>query len=176
MEIDEKMMNTTTIHLAADHAGFELKESIHGWLVSEGYDVVDHGAYEYEEDDDYPDYVAPAAHAVSVDPEGNSRAIVIGGSGHGESIVANRFVNVRAIVFNGQYNSPENPDKEIPEEIITARQHNNANVLSLGARFLSKGEAIDAVVQFLETDFSDEDRHIRRIQKIDETKTFYESE
>jgi|AntAceMinimDraft_13_1070369.scaffolds.fasta_scaffold04715_2 ribose 5-phosphate isomerase B len=176
MEIDEQMTNITTIHLAADHAGFEMKEMVHDWLVSEGYEVVDHGAHEYEERDDYPDYVAPAAHAVSVDPERKTRAIILGGSGQGEAIMANRFVNVRAVVFNGQYYSPELEGREIPEEITTARQHNDANILSLGARFLSDGEARDAITQFLETDFSHEDRHIRRIQKIDEAKTFYESE
>lgn len=176
MEIDEQMTDITTIHLAADHAGFEMKESIHDWLISEGYTVVDHGAYEYDEADDYPDFIAPAAYAVSSDAERTSRAIIIGGSGQGEAIVANRFVNVRAVVFNGQYYSEELADRDIPEEVVTARQHNDANVLSLGARFLSLDEAREAVAQFLETDFSHEPRHIRRIQKIDETKSFYESE
>jgi RpiB/LacA/LacB family sugar-phosphate isomerase len=118
MDADEHMQNIKTIHLASDHAGFELKESIHDWLLSEGYDVVDHGAYEYDEDDDYPDYIAPAAHAVSVDPERSSRAIVLGGSGQGEAIMANRFTNVRAVVFNGQYESHD-PNREIPEEVVT---------------------------------------------------------
>jgi ribose 5-phosphate isomerase B len=170
MEIDEQMTDITTIHIASDHAGFEMKEAIHAYLLSEGYEVVDHGAHEYDEDDDYPDFIAPAAHAVSSDVEKKSRAIVFGGSGQGEAILANHFNNVRAIVFNGQYVAG---DREIPEEIVTARQHNDANVLSIGARFLTHGEAIDAVVQFLETEFAGEERHLRRIQKIDEVVNYY---
>lgn len=166
MESDERS-DTLVIHVAADHAGFEYKEAITEWLLSLGYEVVDHGAYEYDEDDDYPDFIASAAQAVSADTEGNDRAIVLGGSGQGEAIVANRFPNVRAIVFNGQYAPFDGRD--VPEEIVTARQHNDANVLSLGARFLSLSEVRDAVELFLETDFSGEERHIRRLSKIDGT-------
>jgi len=160
--------NTTdvrVIHLATDHAGFDYKESIKEWLMSVGYEVVDHGAYEYDEDDDYPDFVAEAANAVSSDPEQRARGIILGGSGQGEAIVANRFQNVRAIVFNGQYMPLDG--REVPEEIITARQHNDANVLSLGARFLSLEEVREAIELFLDTEFSGEERHIRRLQKID---------
>lgn len=160
----DTMTDNRVINIASDHAGFEHKEAIKEWLKSEGYEVVDHGAYEYEEDDDYPDFIAPAANAVAVDP--NERAIVIGGSGQGEAIVANRFPGVRAVVFNGQYAPADGRD--VPEEIIIARQHNDANVLSLGARFLSIREAIEAVEIFLDTEFSGDDRHIRRIEKIDD--------
>lgn len=160
----DTMTDNRIINLASDHAGFEHKEAVKEWLQSEGYEVVDHGAYEYEEDDDYPDFIAPAAHAVASDP--SEMAIIFGGSGQGEAIVANRFPGVRAVVFNGQYNPADG--REVPEEIITARQHNDANVLSLGARFLSIREAIEAADSFLNTEFSGEEKHIRRIEKIDD--------
>ena len=154
-----------TVHLATDHAGFEYKESIKAWLESEGYEVVDHGAFELDPEDDYPDFIAPAAQAIATDEEGNARAIILGGSGQGEAILANRFPNVRAVVFNGQYDPKDG--REVPEEIITARQHNDANILSLGARFLSLEEVKEAVELFLETSFSGEERHLRRIEKIE---------
>lgn len=160
----DTMRNNNVINIAADHAGFDHKEAIKEWLTSEGYEVVDHGAYEFEGEDDYPDFVAPAANAVAADPQ--ERGIVIGGSGQGEAIVANRFPGVRAVVFNGQYMPADG--REVPEEIITARQHNDANVISLGARFLSIREAIEAVELFLDTEFSGEERHVRRIEKIDD--------
>ena len=160
----DTMTDNRVVHIASDHAGFEHKEAIKEWLRSEGYEVVDHGAYEYEEDDDYPDFIAPAANSVATEP--SEMGIIIGGSGQGEAIVANRFPGVRAIVFNGQYEPKDG--REVPEEIITARQHNDANIISLGARFLSIREAIEAVELFLNTEFSGEERHIRRIEKIDD--------
>lgn len=167
MDFETQAINTRIIHMAADHAGFEHKEAIRDWLMSLGYDVVDHGAYEYDDEDDYPDFVVSAAQSISADTTASERAIIIGGSGQGEAILANRFPNVRAVVFNGQYYPVDGRD--VPEEIITARQHNDANVLSLGARFLSITEAREAVEQFLDTDFSGEERHIRRLMKIDGT-------
>ncbi|MDA8611464.1 RpiB/LacA/LacB family sugar-phosphate isomerase [Candidatus Pacebacteria bacterium] len=164
MEQEDLMRDTRKIHVAADHAGFEYKESVREWLISEGYEVIDHGAYDYEEDDDYPDFVAPAANAISREDDTSVRAIIFGGSGQGEAIVANRFPNVRAVVFNGQYVPADG--REVPEEIVTARNHNDANVLSLGARFLSLTEVKEAVELFLETEFSGEVRHVRRIEKI----------
>lgn len=164
MEQEDLMQNTRIIHMASDHAGFDYKETIKERLISDGYEVVDHGAYEYDEDDDYPDFVVSAAQAISMDEEGREKAIILGGSGQGEAMVANRFPNVRAVVFNGQYEPRDG--REVPEEIITARQHNDANVLSLGARFLSLEEAIEAVELFLETDFSGEPRHVRRLAKL----------
>ena len=161
----ETQGDTRVIHVATDHAGFGYKEDVREWLTSLGYDVVDHGAYEYDEEDDYPDFIASAAQAVSEDAEARERAIIFGGSGQGEAIVANRFANVRAVVFNGQYEPLDG--REVPNEIVIARQHNDANVLSLGARFLSLVEVREAVEQFLETDFSGEERHIRRLMKID---------
>jgi ribose 5-phosphate isomerase B len=156
-------MNTTTIHLGTDHAGFELKEVIRIYLERKGYNVVDHGAYEYDEDDDYPDFIFPVAQDVSLDTE--SVGIILGGSGQGEAICANRVKGVRAVVFNGQYQPLDGRD--VPEEIVTSRQHNDSNVLSLGARFLSEEEAIEAVDLWLETNFSGDERHLRRIIKLD---------
>ena len=143
------------IHIAADHAGFELKEKIKQFLSELGYEVRDHGAFKYDEKDDYPDFIRPAAEAVAKDPE--SRGIILGGSGQGEAMVANRFKNVRAAVYYGG-----------SEDIIKlSREHNDANVLSLGARFVSGQAALDMVKLWLDTGFSGEERHKRRIQKID---------
>jgi ribose 5-phosphate isomerase B len=159
------------IHIGSDHAGFELKEALVDRLEKDGYEVVDYGAYEYDEDDDYVDYVAPVARAVSEatydtqrDPAHRSVGIVIGGSGQGEAIVANRWPGVRAAVFNGQYEPLDG--REVPDEIALSRQHNDANVLSLGARFLAVDEAVDAVERWIETPFSGEERHMRRLEKI----------
>ncbi|MCK5059838.1 MAG: RpiB/LacA/LacB family sugar-phosphate isomerase [Candidatus Pacebacteria bacterium] len=142
------------IAIGTDHAGYELKESLKTFLKEGGYEIVDCGAYEYNEDDDYPDFVIPVASAVSRGEAG--RGIVIGGSGQGEAMVANRFLNVRAAVFYGG-----------EENIITlSREHNDANVLSLGAKFLSVQDAEKAVELWLKTAFSSDERHIRRIEKI----------
>lgn len=155
---------TTKIHIGADHAGYEMKQELIKFLEQKDYEVTDHGAYEFDEDDDYPDFIFPAAKSVVVDQD--SAGIVIGGSGQGEAMAANRIIGVRAVVFNGQYEPLDG--REVPQEIITARQHNDANVLSLGARFISIEEAKEAVETFLETEFSGDDRHIRRLQKVDQ--------
>jgi ribose 5-phosphate isomerase B len=107
--------------------------------------------------------LSAGAKAVSGNPM--SRGIVIGGSGQGEAICANRFPRIRAVVFNGQY-KPED-GREVPDEIVVSRQHNNANILSLGARFLNFEEAKDAVELWLRTPFSEDERHVRRLNKID---------
>lgn len=155
---------TTKIHIGADHAGFEMKEELIKFLEKLQYEVIDHGAYEYDEDDDYPDFIFPVAKEVSLDPD--SKGIVIGGSGQGESIAANRIPGIRAVVFNGQYEPADG--RETPDEIVLSREHNDSNVLSLGARFLSIDEAREAVESWLETEFSGEERHIRRLKKIDQ--------
>lgn len=160
---EDNLENITKIHIGADHAGFELKEFIKDYLSKSHYEVVDHGAYEYEEDDDYPDYISPVAQAVSIDPE--ARGIIIGGSGQGEAMVANRYPGIRAVVFNGQY-QPED-GREVPNEIVVAREHNNSNILSLGARFLNEEESKEALDLWLETAFSGDERHLRRLEKID---------
>lgn len=154
------------ILLASDHAGFELKKKIFLYLKERGFDVVDCGPDEFDPDDDYPDFVALVAEGVSSDQTGEVRGIVIGGSGQGEAMVANRFSHVRAAVFNGQYEPRDG--RKTPNEIIISREHNDSNILSLGARFLSETEAIDAVKLWLDTAFPREERHVRRIKKIDE--------
>jgi len=150
------------IYIGADHAGFEMKKHLVKMLQDEKYPVNDMGAKFFDSKDDYPDFCAPVAEAVSKDE--NARGIVIGGSGQGEAIIANKFPNVRAIVFNGQYKPTDG--YFVPEEIMITRQHNDANVLSLGARFLSNNEAERAVKLWLHTPFSGDERHKRRIEKI----------
>jgi len=154
---------TTKIYIGSDHAGFDLKKDIVKFLEKRDYEVVDFGADEYDETDDYPDFIFPVAKAVSFDPE--TKGIILGGSGQGEAIAANRIPAIRAVVFNGQYQPTDGRD--VPNEIILSRQHNDANILSLGARFLSVEEALEAVEMWLETEFSGEERHIRRIRKIE---------
>lgn len=144
------------IYLGTDHAGHDLKEKLKQFLLKEfNYDVVDLGAVVLDELDDYPDLIKPVAKAVAKDS--TSVGIIFGGSGQGEAIVANRVHGVRCAVYYGG-----------PTEIITlSREHNDANILSLGARFLSVDEAKDIVQLWLDTDFSENDRHKRRISKID---------
>lgn len=160
------MNQVTKIHIGADHAGFEMKQELIRFLEQKNYEVIDHGSVEFDEGDDYPDFIFPVAKEVALDPDGRVAGIIIGGSGQGEAIAANRIPGARAVVFNGQYEPTDG--REVPAEIVTARQHNDANILSLGARFLSLDEAKEAVETFLETDFSGDDRHVRRIKKIDE--------
>src|SRR3989344_3527045 len=153
-----------TILIAADHAGFELKRELTVFLRDMGYAVRDFGAYEFNADDDYPDFIAPLAREVS-ESGGTKRGIAIGGSGQGEAMVANRFPHVRAVVFNGQYKPTDG--RVIPHEIVTSREHNDANVLSLGARFLSVADAKEAAKTWLTTPFGGGTRHVRRLEKID---------
>lgn len=157
------------IYLGADHAGFELKEIIKARLQDGGYEVEDLGAQSYNKDDDYPDFMIPVARAVSQNLE-NSRGILFGGSGQGEAMAANRFIGVRAAVF---YGPPSGFLEKIsggatdPFAVVKlSREHNNANILALGARFLSEEIAIKAVLTWLETAFSEEERHVRRISKF----------
>jgi ribose 5-phosphate isomerase B len=151
------------IVFACDHAGFELKEYLKHVVSLKGYDVEDMGAYEFNAGDDYPDFVARAGKAVSEDAE-NTRAIVLGRSGQGEAIVANRFPHVRAVVYTGELMGAE---LKAMDMLTATREHNDANVLSLGADYLSKESASDAVLQWLGTAFSEDERHVRRIQKIE---------
>jgi ribose 5-phosphate isomerase B len=146
------------IHIGSDHAGYKMKEDLKRFLELKEFEVIDHGAFEEDDDDDYPDFVVPVALEVSRDE--HSLGIILGGSGQGEAIVANRFPGIRTTVFYGE---PVNSDSSI---IDLGRQHNDTNILSLGARFLSVDEAKEAVEQWLDTDFSGEDRHIRRLNKI----------
>lgn len=142
------------VYLATDHTGFELKEKVKEFLKKEGYEVWDMGADKFVPQDDYPDFISKAAEAVSKDPQ-TSRGIIFGGSGQGEAMVANKFPGVRAAVFYGNM-----------DVIPLSREHNDANVLSLGARFLTDEEAFEAIQAWLETPFTNEERHLRRIEKI----------
>lgn len=151
------------ILIASDHAGFELKNNLKDFLVTLDCEIKDFGAYELNENDDYPDFVKPLALEISDNPE--LLGIIIGGSGQGEAICANRFKNVRAVVFNGQYKPLDG--REVPKEIILSKEHNNANILSLGSRFLSLDDTKEAVSLWLKTSFSNDERHIRRLNKID---------
>lgn len=160
-----KTKEIDTIIFGSDHAGYYLKSYLKEILREEGYKIIDKGAYALNEEDDYPDFVIPAVQEVLKYGE-RAQGIILGGSGQGEAITANRFKNIRAIVFNGQYKPADG--RLVPHEIVTARQHNDANVLSLGARFLNQSEALHAVKLFLETPFSHDERHIRRIEKIEE--------
>ena len=143
------------IYLASDHAGYELKEALMPFLRERGFEVEDVGPMTHDPQDDYPDYLLPMAAKVAEDK--GSFGIGIGGTGNGEAIVCNRIKGVRAAVYYGG-------NKEI---ITLSKQHNDANILSLGARFLSIDEAKEAVVLWLGTPFSGEERHARRIKKID---------
>lgn len=158
------------IYLATDHAGFKLKEKIKTNLLEKGYDVEDCGAYAFENNDDYPDFISKAAAAVSKNP--SAKAIIFGGSGQAEMIVANKFPHIRAVLFyaplapNTAADASGRVSNDPFEMIRLTREHNDANILSLGARFLSENDAIKAVEIWLNTQFSGEERHKRRIEKI----------
>ena len=161
-------MDKPKLFLATDHAGFEQKNSLRDYLTehdSHGYEVIDMGAFTHDESDDYPDIIARAARMVSQNPD-RDRAVVLGGSGQGEAIVANKFNRVRATVYYGG-----------SESIIDlAREHNNTNVLSIGARFVREQDMISAVEKWLIIPFSQDPRHVRRLGLIDtiETKRFWQ--
>jgi ribose 5-phosphate isomerase B len=148
------------VHIGADHAGFSMKEALVTYLSKLNYEVVDHGAHFYDEFDDFPDFVAPVGKAVSDRPN-TVKGIVIGGTGQGEAMAANQFPNVRAVVFYG------NKIFQNSDIIKLSRQHNDANVLALGARFLTTGEAKDAVRVWLNTSFLGDYKYVRRIKKIE---------
>jgi ribose 5-phosphate isomerase B len=143
------------IALGADHAGFKLKEKVSEFLVSLGHEVMDKGAFSFDPADDYPDFVFPVAHAVA-DGEAD-RGIIVGKSGEGEAMCANRVKGVRAALFSGG-----------PKEIIQlSREHNDANVLSLGSDFVDFETAQEILPTWLSTPFSADERHVRRIKKLD---------
>ncbi|MBS3114630.1 RpiB/LacA/LacB family sugar-phosphate isomerase [Candidatus Woesearchaeota archaeon] len=146
------------IFLGADHAGFELKEHVKKYLLKSGMEVEDIGAHKFDSQDDYPDFIAPVAKKVAQNPD--SKGIIFGASGQGEAIAANKIKGIRAALYYGS-------NMEI---LKLSRTHNNANILSLGAKFLTKEEAIEAVNAWLKTDFSNEARHIQRIKKINKIR------
>ena len=142
------------IYLASDHAGFDLKQFLGTHLTDLGHEVEDCGALEIDPLDDYPDFIIPAAEKVAKNPY--SRGIIMGGSGQGEAIAANRIKGIRAVVY---YDGPI--------DIVTlSRAHNNANILSFGARFITQEKAADAVDLWLNEPFEG-GRHKIRIDKLD---------
>ena len=154
------------IYVGSDHAGFALKEKVKEFLQKGGYEIADLGAFSNNDGDDYPDFITPVAKSVAHDlVEGKeSRGIIFGGSGQGEAMAANRIDGVRAAVFYGPSASLRAGG---PFEIVKlSREHNNANVLSLGARFVSDAETFEAVKLWLDTPFTNDARHVRRIMKF----------
>ncbi len=137
------------VHLGSDHAGFELKEHLAAWLRERGHEPIDHGPHVYDELDDYPPFCLRAAEAVAADP--GTLGVVVGGSGNGEQIAANKVPGVRAALAWSE------------ETAVLARQHNDANVVSVGGRMHTLEDLTRFVELFLATPYSHEERHSRRI-------------
>ena len=142
------------VHLGSDHAGLELKDHLLNWLADNGYEVVDHGPFVYDADDDYPVFCMRAADGVATDWQDGqeSLGVVIGGSGNGEQIAANKVKGVRAVLAWSE------------ETAQLGRQHNNANVISVGGRMHAIDDMMRFVEVFLSTPFSGDQRHARRIE------------
>lgn len=137
------------VHLGSDHAGLELKEHLLQWLADQGHEAVDHGPFVYDAQDDYPVFCLRAAEAVA--DEDGSFGVVIGGSGNGEQMAANKVKGVRAALVWSE------------ETAVLAREHNDANVISVGGRMHSVEEMTRFIEVFLGTPYSREERHTRRI-------------
>lgn len=144
------------IHIATDHAGLEFKNTLSDHLKNQGHEVVDHGAFDYDPQDDYPEFIIAAAEAVAADQAQGVKTlgVVFGGSGNGEQIAANKVKGIRAaLVWN-----------EATAKL--ARQHNDANVISIGARQHNQADALQLIDLFIAEPFSNEERHVRRIGQI----------
>ena len=141
------------VHLGSDHAGLELKEHLLNWLADAGYEAVDHGPFVYDAVDDYPVFCLRAAEAVAADQQDGERAlgVVVGGSGNGEQMAANKVKGVRAALVWSE------------ETAVLAREHNDANVVSVGGRMHTLDDMTRFVEVFLTTGFTGEERHVRRI-------------
>jgi ribose 5-phosphate isomerase B len=144
------------VHLGSDHAGLELKDHLMAWLSDNGYEPVDHGPFVYDALDDYPVFCLRAAEGVAADREEglDSLGVVIGGSGNGEQMAANKVKGVRAALVWSE------------ETAVLAREHNDANVVSVGGRMHSLQDMTTFVAVFLKTDFTGEERHVRRIGQL----------
>ncbi|MGN7249097.1 ribose-5-phosphate isomerase [Janibacter anophelis] len=140
------------VHIGGDHAAFELHQELLTFLADEGHEVVDHGPFAYDAVDDYPVFVIRAAQAVAADP--GSRGIVLGGSGNGEQMAANKVEGIRAALC---YNA---------ELAQLAREHNDAQIISMGGRMQPVEESKEMVRVFLATEFTGEERHQRRIDMV----------
>jgi ribose 5-phosphate isomerase B len=158
------------VYLGTDHVGLQIKDKVKSFLLQKGFAVEDCGAYDFDRNDDYPDFIGRAAEGVSRNL--GSMGIIFGGSGQGEAMVANKYKNVRCSLFY----APALPLEAIdiagktsvdPFEMLRlTRVHNDANMLSLGVRFLKEEDMVRAVELFLGTAFNQEERHVRRIEKI----------
>jgi len=144
------------VHLGSDHAGLDLKDHLLGWLADHGYEVVDHGPFVYDAVDDYPVFCLRAAEGVAAErAEGlDSLGVVIGGSGNGEQMAANKVIGIRAALVWSE------------ETAVLAREHNDANVVSVGGRLHSLDDMTRFVEVFLATAFTGEERHVRRIGQL----------
>ncbi len=144
------------VHIGSDHAGLELKDHLLGWLVDQGHEVVDHGPFVYDALDDYPVFCLRAAEGVVADQLDGVEClgVVIGGSGNGEQIAANKVAGVRAALVWSE------------QTAVLAREHNNANVISVGGRMHSLEEMTRFVEVFLATPFPGDERHVRRIDML----------
>ncbi|CAM2872543.1 ribose-5-phosphate isomerase [Actinomyces slackii] len=140
------------IHLASDHAGFEFKAALSAHLSDSGHEVVDHGAFAYDPDDDYPAFCLACGEAVVADA--GSLGVVLGGSGNGEQIAANKVDGVRAALAWSV------------ETAQLARQHNNANIVALGGRMHSLAQGLEIIDAFIAEPFSGDERHVRRIAQL----------
>lgn len=163
------------LFFASDHAGFALKNALMEHFRTLGYSIKDFGSHTHDSLDDYPDFVLPFARALAdaeKAEEGSARGVIVGGSGQGEAMCANRVQDVRAAVFYGPMRVTAALEIEGGRSqdgfdlVRLARRHNNANVLAIGARFVSGEDAEDALHIFLDTPFSDSPRHARRIAKF----------
>jgi len=158
------------VFFASDHAGLALKNVLIKHVRTLGYETEDLGAFAQNPDDDYPDFMTPLGKRVAVTP--GARGIIVGGSGQGEAMCVNRIAGVRAAVFYGPMHVTAALDREGShsedgyDAVRLPRRHNDANVLSIGARFVSGKEAAEAVHIFLKTEFSDSPRHARRLAKF----------
>lgn len=146
------------IHIGTDHAGFEFKTKLIKHLEDKGHQVVDHGAYEYVPTDDYPEYVIATGEAVVADQDSGVEAlgVVFGGSGNGEQIAVNKVRGVRAALVWNEFTAKK------------AREHNDANVISIGARQHDEAEVLSLIDTFIGEPFSHDERHVRRISQITE--------
>jgi len=164
-------MKPQSIILAADHAGFALKEAIKKFLQEKGLSVLDVGAHELVPEDDFPSYMAAAALKVAEDLSGQTKAILFGGSGQGEAMVANRFPGVRAVVWYGDVHEhskdPKTAENSNLDIIKLSREHNDANILSVGARFVTDEETKKAVETWLNIEPFKDEKYKRRNEQID---------
>jgi ribose 5-phosphate isomerase B len=151
------------IFVGSDHAGYGLKEKLVESLKGAGHEVVDKGALEYNEGDDYPDFVIPVAEEVSKNPD-NSRGIILGATGQAEAFTANKFPHVRAVVYYGKSECVVDDEADV---IIRSREHNNSNILSLGARYLTEEDMLKTVNIWIDTVYTGTEKHVRRLAKID---------